>query len=183
MEVHGGSFLDEQTGIPSGADAYIMKHIIHDWDDEKVSTNPFPATFSSSRLMILNALYLYIYNIYNIYIYISIPCGCALQSEVILKATRKAMPEHAKVLLVEYVVPTGPQACLAKGLDLRKLPHTHIDINILNIVLKNKQTNIRLSVYVLISVFSLLCFFSICKKKKKKNRHDDAAGCQGEVQG
>jgi hypothetical protein len=36
VEVHGGSFLDAETGIPAGADAYIMKHIIHDWDDEKV---------------------------------------------------------------------------------------------------------------------------------------------------
>jgi hypothetical protein len=36
VEVHGGSFLDAETGIPTGADAYIMKHIIHDWDDEKV---------------------------------------------------------------------------------------------------------------------------------------------------
>jgi hypothetical protein len=36
VEVHGGSFLDTETGIPAGADAYIMKHIIHDWDDESV---------------------------------------------------------------------------------------------------------------------------------------------------
>jgi hypothetical protein len=77
VEVHGGSFLDDSTGIPSGADAYIMKHIIHDWDDES--------------------------------------------SEVILKATRKAMPDHAKVLLVEYTVPTGPEPCLAKALDLHMM--------------------------------------------------------------
>jgi hypothetical protein len=30
-EFAGGSFLD---GVPQGADAYILKHIIHDWDDE-----------------------------------------------------------------------------------------------------------------------------------------------------
>jgi hypothetical protein len=36
VEVHGGSFLDESSNIPAGADAYIMKHIIHDWDDQKV---------------------------------------------------------------------------------------------------------------------------------------------------
>jgi hypothetical protein len=28
----GGSFLDS---VPKGADAYFMKHIIHDWDDER----------------------------------------------------------------------------------------------------------------------------------------------------
>jgi SAM-dependent methyltransferase len=33
-EFVGGSFFD---GVPKGADAYIMKHIIHDWDDERAS--------------------------------------------------------------------------------------------------------------------------------------------------
>ena len=28
----GGSFLES---VPTGADAYFMKHIIHDWDDER----------------------------------------------------------------------------------------------------------------------------------------------------
>jgi O-methyltransferase domain len=31
-EVQGGSFFD---GVPVGADAYMMKYIIHDWDDER----------------------------------------------------------------------------------------------------------------------------------------------------
>ena len=31
IETAGGDFLD---GVPAGADAYLMKHIIHDWDDE-----------------------------------------------------------------------------------------------------------------------------------------------------
>lgn len=30
-EFRGGSFFD---GVPEGADAYLMKYIIHDWDDE-----------------------------------------------------------------------------------------------------------------------------------------------------
>ena len=30
-EVAGGSFFD---GVPTGADGYVMKYIIHDWDDE-----------------------------------------------------------------------------------------------------------------------------------------------------
>src|SRR5271155_3163120 len=31
-QVVEGSFFE---AIPSGADAYLMRHIIHDWDDEK----------------------------------------------------------------------------------------------------------------------------------------------------
>jgi hypothetical protein len=31
-EIVGGSFFD---GVPPGADAYLMKYIIHDWDDAK----------------------------------------------------------------------------------------------------------------------------------------------------
>jgi hypothetical protein len=30
--VIGGNFFDS---VPGGADAYLMRHIIHDWDDEK----------------------------------------------------------------------------------------------------------------------------------------------------
>ncbi|MEN6541080.1 methyltransferase [Parvibaculum sp.] len=32
VETHGGSFFDS---VPGGADAYVMKHIIHDWSDEE----------------------------------------------------------------------------------------------------------------------------------------------------
>ena len=32
IELCAGDFLDE---VPEGGDAYIMKHIIHDWDDER----------------------------------------------------------------------------------------------------------------------------------------------------
>lgn len=34
-QVIGGSFFES---IPAGADAYLMRHIIHDWDDEKSTT-------------------------------------------------------------------------------------------------------------------------------------------------
>ena len=33
--VHGGSFFER---VPDGCDAYIMKHIIHDWSDEHCRT-------------------------------------------------------------------------------------------------------------------------------------------------
>jgi hypothetical protein len=32
--VVGGSFFD---AVPSGADAYLLRHVIHDWDDEKAA--------------------------------------------------------------------------------------------------------------------------------------------------
>lgn len=35
IEIHGGSFFES---VPRGADAYMMRHIIHDWDDEKAIT-------------------------------------------------------------------------------------------------------------------------------------------------
>jgi hypothetical protein len=35
VSIEGGSFFDR---VPDGCDAYIMKHIIHDWDDEHCRT-------------------------------------------------------------------------------------------------------------------------------------------------
>ena len=34
-QVIGGNFFES---VPAGADAYLMRHIIHDWDDEKATT-------------------------------------------------------------------------------------------------------------------------------------------------
>ena len=34
-EVVGGDFF---ASVPAGGDAYIMKHIVHDWDDERALT-------------------------------------------------------------------------------------------------------------------------------------------------
>ena len=35
LEVHGGDFFH---AVPSGADAYLLKHILHDWGDEACRT-------------------------------------------------------------------------------------------------------------------------------------------------
>jgi hypothetical protein len=35
IDIAGGDFL---SAVPQGADAYIMKHIIHDWDDDHAKT-------------------------------------------------------------------------------------------------------------------------------------------------
>jgi len=34
LEFVGGDFFES---VPSGADAYLLKHVIHDWDDEKAA--------------------------------------------------------------------------------------------------------------------------------------------------
>jgi len=66
-----GSFFDT---IPSGADAYFLKHIIHDWGDE----------------------------------------DCLR----ILRNCKAAMPDHAKLLVCEKVVPPGNEASVTKIMDL-----------------------------------------------------------------
>jgi hypothetical protein len=51
-EFIGGSFLD---GVPPGKDAYIMKHIIHDWDDKhsiRILSHCRKAMTSSGTLLI-----------------------------------------------------------------------------------------------------------------------------------
>ncbi|KAA0084397.1 hydroxyneurosporene methyltransferase [Mycolicibacterium sp. P9-64] len=34
VRIEGGSFFD---GVPAGADAYVMKNVLHDWDDDKAA--------------------------------------------------------------------------------------------------------------------------------------------------
>ena len=56
-EFVGGSFFDE---VPAGADAYMLKHVIHDWDDErateilKTCRNAMPA---AGKLLIVEGVY------------------------------------------------------------------------------------------------------------------------------
>ncbi len=84
--VHGGSFFE---GVPTGGDAYLLRHIIHDWDDA--------------------------------------------QSHAILKTVRAAIAPHAKLLIIETVIPPGNDPCFAKLLDITMLvipgglERTHIE--------------------------------------------------------
>jgi len=51
-----GSFFD---AVPEGADAYIMRHIIHDWDDEKslaILRNCHQAMSSDGKLLIVESV-------------------------------------------------------------------------------------------------------------------------------
>ncbi len=52
-ETAAGSFFDS---VPAGADAYMMKHIIHDWDDERSATilrNCHRAMTKDGRLLVI----------------------------------------------------------------------------------------------------------------------------------
>ena len=73
-ETAAGSFFEE---VPAGADAYILRHIIHDWDDAR--------------------------------------------ARKILETCRQAMPSHAKLLLVESVIPAGNGPSFGKLLDIAML--------------------------------------------------------------
>jgi hypothetical protein len=55
-QVIGGSFFES---VPSGADAYLMRHIIHDWEDEKAVTilkNVHRAMGGGGRLLLIESV-------------------------------------------------------------------------------------------------------------------------------
>ena len=55
-EVVGGNFFES---VPGGADAYMMRHIIHDWDDDKSLTilrNCHTAMSPESKLLIVESV-------------------------------------------------------------------------------------------------------------------------------
>jgi hypothetical protein len=56
-EIIAGSFFDE---VPGGADAYTMKHVIHDWDDVRATTileNCRRAIPAHGKLLIIEGVY------------------------------------------------------------------------------------------------------------------------------
>lgn len=53
----GGDFFQE---VPSGGDAYLLKHVIHDWDDERATTvlrNCSRAMGPDAKLLIIEGVY------------------------------------------------------------------------------------------------------------------------------
>jgi len=55
-ELVGGSFFES---VPEGADAYMMRHIIHDWDDEKSLTilnNCHQAMAADAKLLVVESV-------------------------------------------------------------------------------------------------------------------------------
>lgn len=77
-EIIGGDFFKTP---PPAADAYLMKHVLHDWDDE-------------------NAI-------------------------KILRNVRAAAPPHARLFVLESVIPPGNEPYFGKILDLQMLVFTH----------------------------------------------------------
>jgi SAM-dependent methyltransferase len=56
-EVVAGSFFDE---VPRGADAYLLKHVIHDWDDERATAilkNCRKAIPPAGKVLIVEGIY------------------------------------------------------------------------------------------------------------------------------
>ncbi|MHC5544576.1 methyltransferase, partial [Singulisphaera rosea] len=55
-EAVGGSFFES---VPGGADVYFLRHIIHDWDDEKSRTilkNVHDAMDTGARLLVVESV-------------------------------------------------------------------------------------------------------------------------------
>lgn len=55
-QIVGGDFF---TSVPAGADTYILKYIVHDWDDEraeKILRNCYQAMASGGRVLIVEAV-------------------------------------------------------------------------------------------------------------------------------
>jgi hypothetical protein len=55
-QVVGGSFFES---VPPGADAYLLRHIIHDWDDEKATTilrNVHRAMGTGGKLLVVESV-------------------------------------------------------------------------------------------------------------------------------
>ncbi len=55
-QVKGGNFFE---AVPGGADAYLMRHIIHDWDDEraiKILQNVHRAMSADGRLLVVEGI-------------------------------------------------------------------------------------------------------------------------------
>lgn len=56
VEIIGGSFFDS---VPEGGDCYVLKHIIHDWDDDRcvqILSNIRKAMRPDARVLVLDAL-------------------------------------------------------------------------------------------------------------------------------
>ena len=56
-EAVGGNFFE---GVPHGADAYVLKHVIHDWDDERavaILANCRRAMPDTGKVLIVEGVY------------------------------------------------------------------------------------------------------------------------------
>ncbi len=112
-QVVGGSFFDS---VPPGADAYLMRHIIHDWDDERalrILRSIHRAMGAGSRLLVVEGV---------------IPPGNEPAFGKLLDLTMLVIPGGQERTREEYealfreggfrltrIVPTAAEVCIIDG--------------------------------------------------------------------
>jgi len=112
-EVAGGNFFDTVAG---GADAYLLRHIIHDWDDERairILKNVHRAMGDGGRLLVVESV---------------IPPGNAPSFGKLLDLTMLVIPGGKERTEKEYrelftaagfrltrIVPTAAEVCVIEG--------------------------------------------------------------------
>jgi hypothetical protein len=109
--VVGGSFFDE---IPTGADAYLLRHIIHDWDDERstlILKNCRQASTTGGRLLLVESV---------------IPAGNEPSFGKLLDLNMLVMPGGAERTEQEY-----HQLLQAAGFELTRIVPTRADVDVI----------------------------------------------------
>jgi hypothetical protein len=112
-QVVGGNFFES---VPTGAEAYLMRHIIHDWDDERstlILRNIHTAMATAGRLLVVEGI---------------IPPGNEPAFGKLLDLTMLAIPGGQERTREEYqtlfraggfrltrVVPTAAEVCVIEG--------------------------------------------------------------------
>ncbi|MBI1918500.1 MAG: methyltransferase [Planctomycetes bacterium] len=112
-EVVGGDFF---TSVAGGADAYLLRHILHDWDDERavrILKNVYQAMGAGGRLLVVESV---------------IPPGNGPSFGKLLDLTMLVIPGGKERTEQEYrelfnvagfrlmrIVPTGAEVCVIEG--------------------------------------------------------------------
>jgi hypothetical protein len=110
-QVIGGSFFES---IPSGADAYLMRHIIHDWDDEKstlILRNIHRAMKDDARLLLIEGV---------------IPPGNEPNFGKLLDLTMLTIPGGKERTEKEY-----RELFKAGGFELTRIVHTAAEVSVI----------------------------------------------------
>jgi hypothetical protein len=119
-EAMAGDFF---TSVPGGADAYLLKHVIHDWDDEQATAilrNVRSAMKSSGRLLIAEG-------VYPAHVEATLECRAAASNDVnMLVSTggRQRSEDEFRALYraagfeLTKIVPTAARLALIEGTPL-----------------------------------------------------------------
>jgi SAM-dependent methyltransferase len=116
-EFVAGDFFES---VPAGADAYVIKHVIHDWDDEQATTilrNIRRAMKPGARLLLAEGVYPH-------RIDASLPSRGAAANDVnmlVVTGGRQRSEEEFRALYdaagfaLEKIIPTASPLCLVEG--------------------------------------------------------------------